>query len=131
MYNASNKVTSGTDEKTNENPQKTCEESLNAKNIWGVFVAKLKSLNLITLYTACGEIRDVKFNKNNLVVNIKEGYLYNILAKPENEKKVEEILASIDSRIKVKFEKYSNKDNNAKQNLDRLKNLFGKDLNFK
>lgn len=119
-------------EQLNKNQQlKTCENSLNAKSVWGLFVTKLKQLNLITLYTACGEIRDVKFNKNNLVVNVKEDVLFDILTKEDNKNKIEALLKNIDDRIKIVFEKNSTKVDKSKQNLDRLISLFGKDLNTK
>ena len=33
--------------------------SMNARYVWGTLVANLRRLNMMTLHTACGEIRDV------------------------------------------------------------------------
>ena len=50
-----------------------------ARFIWGTLVANLRRLNLMTLHTACGELRDIDLTANVLTVRVKEEYLYNIL----------------------------------------------------
>ena len=83
------------------------------------------------MYTACGEIRDVRFDKNELIVNVKEDFLFSILTKEENKNKIEELIKSIDDRIIIVFKKVVNKLEGSKQNLNKLKALFGEDLDLK
>ena len=108
-----------------------CENSLSARTVWGKLVLKLKELNLITLHTACGEIRNVKFLKNVLIVAIQEEYLFKMLTSSINLAKISELLKEIDSRIEVKFNKIEDKNKESKENLNKLKSLFGANLSVK
>ena len=91
--------------KDKNNQTEFYEKKLNAKVVWGVLINKLRSLKMITLYTACGEIRDVEFDKNVLKVFVKDEYLFNILNKEESVNKIEEILKQNYDKISVKFQK--------------------------
>ena len=77
-----------------------CENSLSARTVWGKLVLKLKELNLITLHTACGEIRNVKFLKNVLIVTIQEEYLFKMLTSSINLAKIGELLKIARNRRK-------------------------------
>ena len=117
------------DNNINANKTLTCEQELNAKTVWGSVIYKLKTLNHIALYTACGEIRDVSFKNNVLIVAVKEDYLYNVIVLPENLNRIGSILKEIDKRIDVSVEKLSTKSNLGAENLNKLQSLFGKNLN--
>ena len=107
------------------------EKYLNANKVWGGLITKLRNLNLITLYTACGEIRNVKFNENNLVVFVGQEYLFKILNKDDNVNKIEEILRCDFAKINVEFVKDFEKKDFAKKNLEKLSNFFGENLDLK
>lgn len=109
----------------------TCEQELNAKSVWGMLVSKLKNLHAITLYTACGEIREVCFAGNTLIVKVKEDSLYNILITQTNKEKITASLKEINNKIEVKIEKVANKKDIEQENLNKLKSLFGQNLNLK
>ena len=101
---------------------------LNPRRIWGTVVTKLRSINQMALFTACGEIRNVEINDDFvLVVNVKEKFLYSILTKTENYKKILELLKQIDNRLDLQINLIKNEDF-CKENLEKLKNLFGKNL---
>ena len=108
-----------------------CENKYNARSVWGKLVLELKCLNLITLHTACGEIRNVKFEKNTLIVEVKEEYLFKILTEEKNRQKIEELLKKIDEKIEVCFNKKNTNVDDGKENLNKLKSLFGKELSVK
>ena len=104
---------------------------MNANKVWGGLITKLRNLNLITLYTACGEIRKVKFNENNLVVFVGEEYLFKILNKDDNVNKIEEILRCDYAKINIQFVKDFENNDFAKKNFEKLSNFFGENLELK
>ena len=111
--------------------RKPLENSLSAKTCWGMLVKRLKEQKMITLFTACGEIRDVEFVKNKLVVNVKESFLFNILNKDENKLIVGKMLKGIDDRIEIEIVKKQTKVDYGETNLKKLREMFGKELNAK
>lgn len=86
---------------------------------------------MLTLHTACGEIRDVEFVKNKLRVNVKEEYLFSILSKQENVNKILSYLKKIDDRIELEFCFANKQSNNIAENIEKLRKIFGEDLKIK
>lgn len=99
--------------------------------IWGTLVANLRRLNLITLHTACGEIREVELKGNTLNVLVKEDYLYTILTKENNFNQILDLLRQIEANIDLKFILKKKPEDKIKINLERLKNIFGEELIIK
>ena len=103
-------------------------QNLSARFVWGSLVANLRSLNLMTLHTACGEIRDVELNGNVLTVLIKEEYLYNILKREETYAQILKIIKSIEGNLELNFVLAKKQEDKVKINLQKLQNIFGSDL---
>lgn len=106
-------------------------EELSAKKIWGLLIGNLRKLNLMTLHTACGEIRDVSFDGLTLKAVVEEEYLYNILTKGQNIDKITFYLKQINDKINIQFIKKEKSIDFAKKNLEILKEIFGSDLEIK
>ena len=104
---------------------------MNARFIWGTLVANLRKLNMMTLHTACGEIRDVELSSNILTVKIKEEYLYAILKREESYKQILTLLKQINKDIELNFVLQKRQEDKIKVNLERLKSVFGADLIIK
>ena len=102
--------------------------SLSAKTVWGTLIGNLRRLNLMTLHTACGEIRDVKFDGTTLVAVVNEDYLHNILTKGQNFEKISFYLKQIDDKINIQFIKNVKPTDFAQENLQKLKSIFGANL---
>lgn len=92
---------------------------------------KLRQNNFMTLHAACGEIRDIKIEKNEVKVNIKEEYLYNILKKEDNYATLTKLLREIDQNLTLSFILVEKTIDKAYKNLEILKNIFGNDLILK
>lgn len=102
-----------------------------AKSVWGAVVMLLRKNGLMALFTACGDIREIKLEGHELVINIREEFLYNILTKEENLYKITTLLKQIKSDLELKFVLINKKDNNAEINLKRLTEVFGNTLEIK
>lgn len=101
------------------------------KFIWGTLVANLRRLNLMTLHTACGEIRDIELSGNALNVLVKEDYLYTILTKENNYNQILALLRQIEENIDLKYILKKKPEDKMKVNLEKLKNIFGEELIIK
>ena len=102
-----------------------------ARFIWGSLIVKLRQQNHMTLHTVCGEIRDLKFEKNVINVFVKEEYLYNILKKEDNCATLTKLLREIDQNLSLNFMFVKKTEDKALKNLEILKNIFGNDLILK
>lgn len=105
--------------------------TMNARSIWGTLVANLRKLNMMTLHTACGEIRDVELSSNVLTVKIKEEYLYAILKREESYKQILTLLKQINKDIELNFVLQKRQEDKIKVNLEKLKSVFGSELIIK
>lgn len=101
------------------------------KFIWGTLVANLRRLNLMTLHTACGEIRDIELNGKTLNVLVKEDYLYTILTKEDSYNQILSLLRQIEADIELKYILKKKPEDKMKVNLEKLKNIFGEELIIK
>ena len=103
----------------------------NARFIWGTLVATLRRLNLMTLHTACGELRDIDLTDNVLTVRIKEEYLYNILLRDVTYHQLLGLIKQIDSELELKFVLVKKQEDKMKINLQKVKDIFGDYLTIK
>ena len=103
-------------------------QNLSAHALWGSFIGLLRKENLMTLHTACGEIRDVELQGFVLKVKIYDEYLYKILTKEQNLEKIVFYLKQIDDRINVQFNLVKKGTDFSLENLKKLRNFFGSEL---
>lgn len=102
-----------------------------AKRLWGTLIMKLREKNLMTLHSACGEIKDLNLRDSHLRVSIKDKLIYDILTKEENKEKILSILKEIDSRIQVQFIKKKVPYDVSLKNMETLRKLFGDEVRIK
>ena len=98
---------------------------LSAKQIWGVLLLKLKQGGFVALHTAGGEIRDLEFKNNKLVVKVREDYLFSILTNQKNFENIKNILKQIDASLEIEFVQKKLAEDEFEQNYEKLKILFG------
>lgn len=103
------------------------EEMRNPYKLWGLVVIRLREQNLITLHTACGELKHLKLVDDDLFVEVYEEYIYKILTNPNNYAKISLELSKINDKIKLNFV-LKLKENKILDSYNRLKELFGDDL---
>lgn len=105
----------------------TPEQMRNPYKLWGFVVIRLREQNLITLHTACGELRRIKLDGDSLIVEVNEEYLFKILTNPDNFSKISLELSKINDKIKLNFV-LKVKENKVQDSYNKLKALFGEDL---
>lgn len=103
-------------------------QNLSAHSLWGSFIGLLRRENLMTLHTACGEIRDVELNDFVLKVKVYDEYLHKILTKEQNLEKIVFYLRQIDDRINVQFNLVKKGADYSLENLKKLRGFFGSEL---
>ncbi len=102
----------------------------NPKKLWGQFILHLRNNNLMTLHTACGEIREFSFNNFTLKAVVYEKYLYDILTKEENFSKIALELKRINDKINIEFVLKEKGNDKVSNNIKILKDLFGDEICF-
>lgn len=115
------------DDIKDDNPDSQ-DDGINPNYVWGKLVSNLRERELMTLHTACGEIRNFEMDKKVLTIFVKEEYLYNILTKEENLLKIGLMLDEIYKGIKLKVELIKKPETKINENLQKLKALFAEDL---
>lgn len=107
-----------------------CEILTNPKQLWGQFIYHLRKNNLMTLHTACGEIRDIKLENYVLKAFVKDKYLFNILTSSEINSKIALELKSINDKISIEFILKEKANSKIESNLLKIKELFGDEINI-
>ena len=105
----------------------SADQMKNPYKIWGLVVIRLREQNLITLHTACGELKRIKFDGDNLLVEVSEEYLFKILTNPNNFSKISLELSKINDKIHLNFV-LKKKENKVLESYTKLRELFGDDL---
>lgn len=82
----------------------------------------------MALFTACGEIREIKLENSTLVINIREEFLYNTLTSENNLNKLTSLLKQVNNNLDLKFNLIKKKDDKTQINLKRLQEIFGNNL---
>lgn len=101
------------------------------RKIWGQLVLSLRQKNLMTLHSACGEIRDITLTGDTLFVNVKDEFTYKILTKPENSSKIDLELKQINDKITLKFNLKVIPKSKIERNILVLRELFGDEIKIK
>jgi len=96
-----------------------------------MIVSSLRQKNMMALYTACGDIRDVKIEDNELLIFIKDEYLYSLVMNEKNYKTLSDLLGMFASKTTLKFQLLEKKVDYIENNIKKLKNFFGDNLTIK
>lgn len=106
------------------------DPKVTAGNIWGGVISALRGRDLTALYTACGDVRNINLNGDDLVVYIEDEYLYNIIASEKNVQLLQEIVKDIDGAVCLKIE-FAKKEDYVEKDLAMLKRKVGNILQIK
>ena len=106
-------------------------ENLSAQRIWGIVLVRLREEHFMTLHTAGGEVRDIKFVDGKLVAKVKQESLYKILTEPENFEQISLHLKKINDKLQIEFVLDLPKLTKGEQNLPPLTQMFGEILQIK
>ena len=83
------------------------------------------------MYTACGDIRQVVLQQNELVLFVQDDYLYNVLSKQNNFQVLVDILQSVNRNATLRLQKQQKVVHNVEKDIFELKKKFGKMLIIK
>ena len=106
------------------------DPKVTAGNIWGSVISALRERDLTALYTACGDVRNINLDGDDLVVYIEDEYLYNIIASEKNVQLLQEIVKDIDDAVCLKIE-FAKKEDYVEKDIAMLKRKVGNILQIK
>ena len=106
------------------------DPKVTAGNIWGSIISALRRRDLTALYTACGDVRNINLDGDDLIVFIEDEYLYNIIAGEKNLQLLQEIVQDIDSAVCLKIE-FAKKEDYVEKDIIMLKRKVGNILQIK
>lgn len=95
--------------------------------MWGRVVSSLRQKEYTALFTACGDVRKVSLEQENLIVFIEDEYLYNIISGATNIKLLQDTLAEIDNVANIQI-KYDKPEDYVSKDLEVLRRKFGNSL---
>ena len=78
------------------------DPKVTASNIWGGVISSLRRRDLTALYTACGDVRDINLDGDELNVFVDDEYLYNIIAGERNIEILQQAVKEVDD-VKVDY----------------------------
>lgn len=95
---------------------------LSAKTAWGKVVLYLKEHHEVALHVACGDITDVEFVGNKLVINVYDGMLTTLLS--DGKKEIERALRwqGVDREVEINIKQVET--NKAEEDIKKLKAVF-------
>lgn len=100
--------------------------NLSARTVWGKVVLFLKEHKFIALHVACGDITDVEIKGNELVINARDGMLYNLLF--AGEKEIESALRWQGLNFLVSVNLIEEEKSDIQRDYERLVEVFGENL---
>ena len=106
------------------------DPKVTASNIWGGVISSLRRRDLTALYTACGDVRDINLDGDELNVFVDDEYLYNIIAGERNIEILQQAVKEVDDVASIKIV-YNKKENYVEKDLMTLKRKFGNILQVK
>ena len=83
------------------------------------------------LHTACGDIRQIQLNGNELVVYVEDDYLYNVINKPNNLKILIDTIKQVNPNASLNIKKREKASFNIEKDILELKKKFGKMFTIK
>lgn len=107
------------------------QESINAKVVWGKIITYLREHHLSALHIACGDIKDVKIEGDNLVVSTDQEYLFQIISKQENVFEIKNALSFLGLNLKPVVKLLDKPSVETEADLLVLKEMFGEYLKIK
>ncbi len=90
----------------------------------------MRERDLTALYTACGDVRSINLDGDDLVVYIEDEYLYNIIAGEKNLQLLQEIVKDIDVAVCLKIE-FAKREDYVEKDIAMLKRKVGNILQIK
>jgi hypothetical protein len=60
------------------------EADINIKQIWGKILTRLREINEAALFVSCGEISDIKFEDNTIIIQTDKKYLADLIGSEQN-----------------------------------------------
>ncbi len=100
--------------------------NLSARTVWGKVVLFLKEHKFIALHVACGDITDVEIKGNELVINARDGMLYNLLF--AGKKEIESALRWQGLNFLVSVNLIEEEKSDIQRDYERLVEVFGENL---
>lgn len=94
------------------------------RKLWGNILLKLRQNNMMTLHSACAEIRDLRFEDKTLLGAVRDSFTYKILTKQENFDKILLELKQINDKIELRFVLKKINQNKIDKNIAILRKLF-------
>jgi len=77
--------------------------SLDSRAIWGKFLLALRKNNELSLHSLCVELSDYRIKNNVFMVGVTKKINYDSLKKLANQKKINEIFASLDLGLEIQI----------------------------
>ena len=99
------------------------QTNLSPRTVWGKVVLYLKEHHMVALHVACGDITDVEIDGQNIVINAKDGMLFNLLL--EGKREIESALRWQGLDYEVKINLLTDEKSEADLDYERLREIFG------
>ncbi len=99
------------------------QTNLSPRTVWGKVVLYLKEHHMVALHVACGDITDVEIDGQNIVINAKDGMLFNLLL--EGKREIESALRWQGLDYAVKINLLTDEKSEADLDYERLREIFG------
>lgn len=100
------------------------------RKLWGNILLKLRQNNMMTLHSACAEVRDLKFEDKILLGAVRDSFTYKILTKQENFDKILLELKQINDKIELRFVLKKINQNKIDKNIAILRKLFKDEIDI-
>lgn len=100
--------------------------NFSARTVWGKVVLFLKEHRYVALHVACGDITDVEISGNELIINAKDGMLFNLLINGKRE--IESALRWQGLNFLVKVNLIEDEKSDIQRDYERLAEVFGENL---
>lgn len=93
-------------------------------------VSGLRNSDYTALFTACGDVRKVAIDGDNLIATIEDEYIYNIIISENNMAILKSVLKDIDEMAKLVIQ-YVKPEDYVEKDIEILKRKFGNNLVIK
>lgn len=105
-------------------------KTLSPRTIWGRIIIYLREHGYVAMHMACGDITDVSMAENVFVIKAEEQFLIDLLQHDDNKYILKQAFMSQGIK-EYRIEKKDKKTDVVKQDIQRLKVLFGDKLIIK
>ena len=105
-------------------------KTLSPRTIWGRIIIYLREHGYVAMHMACGDITDVSMAENVFVIKAEEQFLIDLLQHDDNKDILKQAFMSQGIK-EYTIEKKDKKTDDVKQDIQKLKVLFGDKLIIK